>query len=95
MICFAQSLNLLLTPWSEVLVDKIVRHERVNKFLAYKNPKCHYRVHKSPPLLPIRGEMNAVHSLLCFYNIEFNNTVFVVVDLNTAVPTCMSILNDS
>jgi hypothetical protein len=94
MICFSQLLYLWLTPWSKVLVDKLVRHQRVNKFLAYKTRSVITAFTKSATC-PIRNQMNLVYTLFCFCNIEFSNTVFVVVDLNTAVATYMSILNDS
>jgi hypothetical protein len=37
------------------------------------NPKFHYRIHKSPPSLPILVHMNAVQALTSyFFEIHFN-----------------------
>jgi hypothetical protein len=59
-----------LTPWSRGLVKKLT-------FLSYSkiphilwNPKVHYRVHKSLPLVPILSHINLVCShLSCFFEI--------------------------
>jgi hypothetical protein len=83
---------------SKVLIDKLILHHIVSKFLAYKTRSIN-RVQKSPSLVPVWSPMNSFHTLLSrFYNIEFTNVVLLYLQLltfRTAMHTRMSILNDS
>jgi hypothetical protein len=51
-----------LTPWSKVLLEKLIVYQLFNKFPAfYGKMKVHYHVHKNLPL----SQINPVYILLC------------------------------
>ena len=52
----------LLTPWCRVLLEKLTGLQPVEKFPTIsRNPEVHYRTHKRPPPISIRGPPNPVH----------------------------------
>ena len=37
------------------------------------NPKVHYRIHNSPPLAPIKSQINPIHAFASYFlKIQFN-----------------------
>lgn len=67
-------MNFTLSPWSTVLVEKLIVPQPVTKFPVFcEIPNVHYRVHNSLQIVPILSQIGLAHELsFDFSNIYFN-----------------------
>jgi hypothetical protein len=65
-----------LTSWSWIILEKLTLVHLLKKLLSISwNPTAHYRVHKSPSLVPTFRQIHPVHTLPSysyFFKIHFN-----------------------
>jgi hypothetical protein len=64
---------IILTPWNKVIEKIIVRSSSQEIPLLLRNPKIHYRIHKSLSQVHIQNQINPIHTLQTyFHKIDFS-----------------------
>jgi hypothetical protein len=77
--------------WSRVL-DKLVVIQLVKKFLALYKLKICYRVHKSPPPVPVLSQMNSLYGLpSIFWVFKLQNKQTILLQDNDLVYIAISL----
>jgi hypothetical protein len=64
-----------ILPWTTVLQQKTILTvpQQVNNSSHFMAPKVHYRVHMSPPLVPVLSHMNPANALTSYILAPFHN----------------------
>jgi len=78
----------LLMPWGRVLPESLSHSTGQGILHLSWNPKVHYHVHKSLPLVPVIWQMKQVHALIFyFFKIWFNIILlFMLQSLKRSLP---------